>query len=64
MCGPLMFHLRVESTDEDGCYELFKCLSFHSFDASDMSLCCFTHSSQTLAIISVVIGSKESLNVV
>ena len=92
VCGPLMFHLRVKSTDEYGCYEMLKSLSLHSFDcyellkslsfhsfdcyellkslslhsfnASDMSLCCFSHSSQTLAIISITIGSKESLDVV
>ena len=60
MCDPLMFNLRVESTNEYGCYELLKCLSFHSFDASYMSLCCFSHCSQTLAIISVAIGCKAS----
>ena len=38
MCGPLMFHLRVESTDEYGCYELIKSVSLHSFDASNESL--------------------------
>ena len=57
-CGPLMFHLRVKSTNEYGCHELLKRLSVHSFDVSDMNVCCFSHSSQTLAIISVAIGSK------